>query len=458
MAAALRLAMYDLNVLLLEQHYVVGGLNSFYAKSGRKFDVGLHAVTNYPPKGAGKASPLVRLCRQLRIPFDELDLAPQSFSRISFPGVDLRFDNDFSFFLSEIDRLFPTERDNLQALLRRMEEFDAYSPDVPGDVSTRSILSEYLGEPLLTEMLLCPTCYYGSALENDIDFASFVMLFDAIFRQGLARPFDGIRKFLDPIVEKYRGLGGKRRMNLGVERIEIESGRVSKLCLNNGEKVFADQVISTCGVVETEEMLSNSPSTSSVDDVGRISILESITVFEGQPADLGWEETIVFYNDAEDFRYQCPSGLTDVRSGVICIPNNYRYSDDRRLEEGQLRVTCLANHDQWSQLEEKTYSDEKERERSRMLEVALRHLPSEDGQKEELTRRTRLVDVFSPTTIRKFTRHKAGALYGSPRKSRDGSTSIENLHLAGADQGYVGIVGAMLGGVAVANNRILRNR
>ena len=173
---------------------------------------------------------------------------------------------------------------------------------------------------------------------------------------------------------------------------------------------------------------------------------------------MGWEETIVFYNDEEHFRYQCPTGLTDVLSGVICIPNNYRYSDDRRLEEGQLRVTCLANHDQWSQLEEKTYRDEKEWERSRMLEVALRHLPSEDGQKEELTRRTRLVDIFSPTTIRKFTRHKAGALYGSPRKSRDGSTSIENLHLAGADQGYVGIVGAMLGGVAVANNRILRNR
>ena len=43
LASAVRLGMFGLKVLLLEKHYVVGGLNSFYAKKGRKFDVGLHA-------------------------------------------------------------------------------------------------------------------------------------------------------------------------------------------------------------------------------------------------------------------------------------------------------------------------------------------------------------------------------------------------------------------------------
>ena len=40
--------MFGKRVTLLEKHYVVGGLNSFYARKGRKFDVGLHALTNYP--------------------------------------------------------------------------------------------------------------------------------------------------------------------------------------------------------------------------------------------------------------------------------------------------------------------------------------------------------------------------------------------------------------------------
>ena len=67
LSAATRLGMFEKKVLLLEKHYVVGGLNSFYAKGSKKFDVGLHALTNYPSEYSGKKSPL-KLCRQLRIP------------------------------------------------------------------------------------------------------------------------------------------------------------------------------------------------------------------------------------------------------------------------------------------------------------------------------------------------------------------------------------------------------
>ena len=65
-------------------------------------------------------------------------------------------------------------------------------------------------------------------------------------------------------------------------------------------------------------------------------------------------------------------------------------------------------------------------------------------------------DTFTPRTIKKFTNHENGALYGSPTKKRSGMTNYKNLFIAGTDQGYVGIVGAMLGGIAVANNQILK--
>ncbi|SVD58839.1 uncharacterized protein METZ01_LOCUS411693, partial [marine metagenome] len=170
----------------------------------------------------------------------------------------------------------------------------------------------------------------------------------------------------------------------------------------------------------------------------------------------GWEETIVFYNDADVFRYERPDELTDPRSGVICIPNNYRYPNGEQMAEGQLRVTCLANYEKWVALDENTYRSQKEICRKAMLEVALGYLPNGKSMAKKLEERTELLDIFSPRTIKKFTGHLDGALYGSPRKSRNGSTRFGNLYLAGADQGYVGIVGAMLGGVAVANNRILR--
>ena len=58
-------------VVILEKHYVVGGLNSFYARKGEKFDVGLHALTNYPSPSSGKTS-LLKLCRQLRLSIEQL--------------------------------------------------------------------------------------------------------------------------------------------------------------------------------------------------------------------------------------------------------------------------------------------------------------------------------------------------------------------------------------------------
>ena len=92
-----------------------------------------------------------------------------------------------------------------------------------------------------------------------------------------------------------------------------------------------------------------------------------------------------------------------------------------------------------------------------ILRNGIRFLPSGKTQFTELKRRNLMTDTFTPRTIKRFTSHENGTLYGSPTKSRDGSTKFKNLFLAGTDQGYVGIVGAMLGGIAVANNQILRN-
>ena len=65
-------------------------------------------------------------------------------------------------------------------------------------------------------------------------------------------------------------------------------------------------------------------------------------------------------------------------------------------------------------------------------------------------------DSFTPLTIERFTRKAQGAVYGSGMKIKGGVTPWPNLFLAGTDQGYLGIVGAMLSGVTVVNQHILR--
>ncbi len=64
-------------------------------------------------------------------------------------------------------------------------------------------------------------------------------------------------------------------------------------------------------------------------------------------------------------------------------------------------------------------------------------------------------DTFTPRTIRHYTGHVNGCVYGAPRKSWDGATPIKNLYLCGTDQGYLGIVGAMISGITMANRHVL---
>ena len=55
LAAGIRLAQFDQRVVVLDRHSLWGGLNSFYKQKGRRFDVGLHALTNFVgPKVKGR--------------------------------------------------------------------------------------------------------------------------------------------------------------------------------------------------------------------------------------------------------------------------------------------------------------------------------------------------------------------------------------------------------------------
>lgn len=76
LAAGIRLAHFDQKVCILERHYTIGGLNSFYRMSGRDFDVGLHAMTNFARPG-DKRGPLAKLIRQLRFRWEDFKLAEQ---------------------------------------------------------------------------------------------------------------------------------------------------------------------------------------------------------------------------------------------------------------------------------------------------------------------------------------------------------------------------------------------
>jgi phytoene dehydrogenase-like protein len=439
LAAGIRLAYYDQRVCVLERHTTIGGLNSFYRLDGRNHDVGLHAVTNFSKPGTRKG-PLSLALRQLRLTWDHFALCPQQGSAIVFPDARLSFTNEYEFFESEIARVFPDQIDAFRRMVGQVVDYsELYTSKA--DTSAREFVTEFLTDPLLVEMLFCPLMFYGNAREHDMDYAQFCIMFRSLFVEGLGRPYRGVRLILKNLVRKYKGLGGELKLRSGVREFKLRDDRVTVVVLDDGTQLETKRVISSAGWPETMRFCGDSEELPEVPE-GKLSFVETISVLDTQPQKLGFGETTFFFNDSEKFDWSSPQEYVDCRSGVICSPNNYVY--DQPLPEGMIRTTCLANYDRWNALEGDEYALQKMRWYDRIAESAVRFIP-------EFRSRVIATDTFTPTTIRRFTSRMNGAIYGAPRKTYDGRTHLSNLFLCGTDQGYIGIVGALVGGVSVAN-------
>jgi phytoene dehydrogenase-like protein len=448
LAAGIRLAYYEQRVCIVERHYTIGGLNSFYRLRGRDYDVGLHAVTNFASKGT-KKGPLVRLLRQLRLSWEDFSLAPQLGSAIAFPGVRLNFSNDIRLLESEIARAFPLQVDHFQRLLGQILDYDDLSQDV-FELSARQVLANTITDPLLVEMLLCPTMWYGNARENDMDWGQFCIMFRALYLEGMGRPHAGIRLILKNLVRRFRALGGELKLRCGVRRIRTEGDRAVGVALENGQELAARNILSSAGAVETLR-LCEAEGQPLPSQAGQLSFVESLSVLSQPPKSVGFDRTIVFFNDSEKFHWQKPAeGLCDVRTGVICSPNNFAYSPaEGALADNLIRITALADFPRWNSLSEEPYRLEKLRWYDRVSESAVRFVP-------DFRSRVIDTDMFTPMTIRRFTGHENGAIYGAPHKRLDGTTGVKNLYICGTDQGYLGIIGALVSGVSMANRHCLR--
>ena len=382
-------------------------------------------MTNYAPQGT-RSGPLARLLRQLRITWDQWALAPQLGSAIIFPQAILRFSNDFDLLESEVRWRFPRQIDNFRRLTASLHDYDQFGQS-GANRSAREVVAGIIDEPLLVEMIFCPILFYGGSREHDIDFDQFSILFRSIFLEGLARPLTGIQLILKMLIRRFKELGGELRLRAAVEKIAVKQGAVEKIVLEGGAGNEARNVLSSAGWTETMRLCDDGGGPDRETPPGRLSLVESISILDAQPRSLGYDKTIVFYNDSEKFHYEKPDDLIDLRSGTVCSPNNFAYTEP--LSEGLMRISALANYDRWAALDADAYRLAKLRCHDQMAASAARFVPDFRGSVVE-------TDLFTPLTIRRFTGHAGGAVYGSAEKRRDGTTHLKNLTSAGTTKGW----------------------
>lgn len=442
LAAGLRLALAGKKVLVLEQHNAIGGLNGFYMKNGIKYDVGLHAVTNFVLPHC-KGHPLIKLCRQLRIPYEALQLKQQKSSRIQFPEISLTFTNHFEHLCEEIAKHFSHEKDNFLKLDAHIMQLSDTALDGPSFISARQQLKHFIQDSFLQEMLLLPLFYYGSAHVNDLDWRQFAILYKAIYREGFARPLGGVRQILRLLRERFREWGGVLRVKTEVTSLVCKDRRVESVVLKSGEVLQAKQILSSVGLRETQALCGhptfNTPSV--------LTFIETISTLDASPKTLNCKDTITFYSKKPFVNYAPAQNLVDINSGVICIPENYEAHE--LPERTTLRTTHLANYVQWASLSSEAYAESKKFWLENSRQYAYHILGCKPAN-------VIAEDMFTPLTILKYTKHFQGAIYGAPEKIRNGNLGYENLFLCGTDQGFLGIVGALLSGISMANYHCLK--
>lgn len=450
LAAAIRCSRFVPEVLLLEKHSRLGGLNSYYYRNKRLYETGLHAITNYADKKDKKA-PLNKLFRQLQIKRDILNIRPQKSSQILFKDQEvLTFSNDFDLLESEVALKFPHCKDRFRSMLAKLATVNPY---VPGPfISAKSFLLENLGDKLLVDMLLCPLMYYGSSVENDMDLSQFAIMFKSIFQEGMFRPAGTILDFLSTLENKATANGTTIRKNAGVAKIIFDNKKATAVELDNGEIIECDHIISTVGHYETISLCGEQKMDEIEVGAGRLGFIETIYQLPREKAsDLAKDTTITFYNKSSKFNYQQTELGADLSSGVICFPQNF--ADLPPNEFIEVRSTHLASFEYWHKLSK--LGDAKSEYNVSKKEIAYNSALSLEDLIGKFYQNAVYIDTFTPVTIKRYTAKIGGAIYGAPNKIKDGNIGYDNLFLAGTDQGFLGIVGSMLSGVSIANQHVL---
>lgn len=295
-------------------------------------------------------------------------------------------------------------------------------------------------------MLLLPLMVYGNSEEHDMDLNQFVIMFRALYQEGFFRPDGNMKDFLWLLVNHYKEFGGKIKFGAKVTDITRKGKHSTGVVLDDGSHITCDTILSTIGTPGTSSLIGWPEN--KAEHQGQMSFVETISVLPIQEkSSLNADHTIIFYNNHKTLHYHRPEAAIDPDWGVICFPENFH-----NLPQGdffQVRVTNTANYKIWHDTPRSAYVTLKKQCQSMTEETVSKIIGN-------YTRNRVYDDSFTPLTIERYTAKAEGAVYGSPIKIHDGLTPYDNIFIAGTDQGFLGIVGAMLSGVTIMNQHILK--
>lgn len=263
LSAAAYLAAQGRRVLVVEQHYVAGGnAGVFRRKRMFEFDVGTHYLAQCEPGGNIRAI-LHGLGLEERVEFLELD--PDGFDTIVFPGVCVRMPKGWERYRERLVEAFPAQAagvakcvDTLQAVAEQTKALRGAGEGPAGGIAEliewgmRPVTALFdacgLG-PEVRAVLLAQSPSYATP-PSGTPTAVAAGFLDG-YLAGAYYPKGGGQMLPARFLQVLRANGGVLRTRTRVNRILVEEGRAAGIELVGGEQLRAPIVISNADLKRT---------------------------------------------------------------------------------------------------------------------------------------------------------------------------------------------------------------
>ncbi|MEM0023837.1 MAG: NAD(P)/FAD-dependent oxidoreductase [Thermofilaceae archaeon] len=455
------LAKWGYRVLVLEQHYRVGGYCSSFRRLGFTFNTGVEDVSGLWEKG-----PISYLLRELGLEKEELFVRNRT--RFIFKGRIIEAEG-LEEFVEKLSELFPHERENVarffedarRAYEECYREAEVYGVPLPGELiakvfgveklvdyprehphfydwmskTYRQKLDEYFRDEDLKLLLSALIGYVGAEPEK-VSAASALTACVSYYLHGGYYPKGGAQRFANSLRDAIERNGGRVLVRQRVDRILVENGEVKGVAA--GGRVFRSSVVVANVNAKTALLELVGEEHLGREYAGYITGLKmspsAFMVFLGVDMDLSGYPTLI----------------KDLDGGIGVVINSNADPSLAPKSMASVTIITLANYHDFPPRGTEEYLRRKREVADELILRAEKVIPG-------LSERIVVRDAATPKTFERYTSMPEGAIYAFDQSIETRrpffKTPIKGLYLVGASTFPGGGVEAVvISGIICAND------
>jgi len=426
------------SVLLLEQHYNLGGLATWFKrKGGHIFDISLHGF----PVG------MIKTCRKYWNREIADSIVQLKGIRLDNPQFSLTTTYDSDDFKLVMQEYFKIPGETIDNFIRALRDMNFYDDQT---MTTRELFEKFFpGRHDIIRMIMEPITYAnGSTLDDPA--ITYGIVFSNFLNKGVYTFQGGTDKIIGMMRAELVKNGVDIRTKCLVEKIGIKDKKIAGV-IANGKQIKGKAVVSNGNLLSTIRKLVGDEnfSVSFIEEAKKVRLNNSscqvyMGIRKGEKID--YIGDLLFTSEAERFdSEELRNKNTTSRTFSIYYPQT-------RPDSNMFSVVAStnANYEDWVNLSKEEYQAAKENLIQRTLDAFGKYVPN-------IRDKVDYLEAATPKTFARYTLHLNGASFGTKFEGLKISIGLPKEIPGLFHTGSVGIImsgwlGAANYGVIVAND------